>query len=288
MSSARHVYTVCGHWKQEDECPTSKNNKSGALGKFFNRFGGRAIPTRPETIYLPGFCEPCRIEYDVEGSPSNLDLHSLILNYWAFKNWLGISEPVPASQVPASIVFDPSSRFQYATNRRLEIAMLANQLACSPSSGSIGELLHRLEIVRETTLEWASSLPSPCSYPPSRSHIFRPEQDATIQPQQVHETTLSILCGGPVQVHEETLSILCGGPVQNERAAISPKDETNTPANQGLVSRFSVSTVDSDHSSNDEMAGQECIVVYYQREDFPEFRDSPEGHISGPPAGNWI
>jgi len=288
---ARRVYSVCGHW-QEDECPTTEVNKPGTLSRLLNRFSRRELPTRTETIYLLGFCKLCRTEYNVEGSI--LDLQTVILNYWAVKNWLGLSDPVPASRVPTSIVFaEPSSRFQHVTNRRLEIAMLANQLACAPFSGSLGDLYRRLELVRERTLQWAAGSPSPSPSSPGRSHIFRPEPDAMIQPRQVHEATLSILSGGPTQ---------------NEQATIAPEDAKNTKVCHGdmeadlnnsptqeLVSRFSVSTIsstsssqstrnfsdDSDDSSNDEMAGRECIVIHYS----PHI---PQDDKFGPPAGNWI
>lgn len=278
----RRVYAVCGHW-QEDKCST-QNNKS-SIGKLLNRLARAELPTRTETVFILNFCPSCRAAYNLEGP--NVDLQAVILNYWAFKNWQGLSEPVPASRVPASILFsDPSSRFQHATNRRLEIAMLANQLACTPSAGSVGDLYHRLELVRERTLQWAANLSSPFLYSPGRSHILRQEQDVMTQPRQVHETTLSILCDGPGPNDQPTAE------VEDDR---NPKvSHGNTEANlnishdQGLVSRWSHSTTssrntqtfsdDSDHSSNDKLvADQERIIIYFQREDFSE-----------PPAGNWI
>lgn len=291
MSSVRRVYSVCGHWKEEDKCPT-KNNKSG-LSRLLSRFGRAELPTRIGTVYLMGFCYCCRAAYNLEGS--TLDLQYVILNYWAYKNWLGISDPVPPSRVPAAIVFaEPSSRLQHATNRRLEIVMLVNQLACTPFAGGVGELFHRLELVREKTLEWAASPPSPFSYSPGKSHILRREQ----QPRQVHEDTLSTLCEGQGQNETPTAEI---EEERNTKVGHSdPGANLNNSHSQELVSRWSHSTASSqstqrflvfsgdfDHSSNEEMAGHEYIVIYYRREDFPEFSYRSPDH-TGPPPGNWI
>lgn len=295
----KHVYSVCGHTRYTDEeCPPNCESKTPLMRLFKFRFGKGGIPTRPETLYMMGFCHDCRSFYDFAGR-TYFDLKTVILRYWAFKSWQDISEPIPASRVPLQILFGKppphiEAQIQAFMDHRLEILMLFDQMACVPER-PMEETLMRLERVRSATLKWATRGPAP--FRPGQSHILnnitKPEEDIPIfRGPQAHDITLSALCG---QAHTATLSALCGEeephverldietwekikaawiPADRRRSTIAPKPEQ--------VSRWSINTTCAPIHPEDQ--SEELLQpVCFQGEIL-----RPVCYQPGRQEGNWI
>lgn len=263
---------------------------------------------------MMGFCRACRAYYDFSGR-SNFDLKTTILNYWAFKNWQRIAQPIPANRVPLDILFGEPCRqvkaeLEAARDDRLEIVTLFNQLAYVPKR-PIKETLTRLELVRSETLEWATRPPSP--FRKGQSHILNKmaeskEDTPAVRTPQVHETTVSALCG---QTHMPTLAALCGeeddAPPRGKsdaetwekikgswsaatgRRTIPVIDEKPEPVSRWSNSTRSASIHPAEQS--EELVKEEEILlkpVCFKPQKESEVLLKPVCYKPGPPDSNWI
>ncbi|KAM7192347.1 hypothetical protein V8F33_008360 [Rhypophila sp. PSN 637] len=261
----KHVYSVCGHSRYSDECPiTPGGTKTPLLRRFQDKLFRSEIPTRPETLFMMGFCHACRAHYDFAGR-SYFDLQTVILRYWAFKNWHGWARPVPANRVPLDILFGESkshteAELEAAMNCRLEIEMMFDQIACVPKA-PMEETLPRLELVRSSTLEWATRPFTPFRL--GQSHILNntemtnecgTKQEKAPPPPQADRPTLLALCGNdktiPHILDPESFDKITGT-WYKATGQQTPKPTTPNQQQPEPVSRWSYSTVSSVASSVD-------------------------------------
>ncbi|KAK3330918.1 hypothetical protein B0H66DRAFT_81253 [Apodospora peruviana] len=233
----KRVYTVCGHGRQETVCPASElrgGQKDGLLTSCARWY--KRLNDRPRTEFVYGFCRHCRNWYQLE-KRVDVDMLSVVLNYWSFKNRMNWPEPVSAAQIPESEIFGrPAPIMQHAMTNRLELVMLGNQLASRPSVRT-GELMDRLENVRTKTLEWTAWFKPPLSppaRPPNLASIREPSKPTTTEymaeletssggegpgagsQAELPETDKSLVYEDELdrpspRVHEPTLLQLCGG-----------------------------------------------------------------------------
>ncbi|KAK4208686.1 hypothetical protein QBC37DRAFT_431563 [Rhypophila decipiens] len=274
LVARKHVYSVCGHCRYSDECPiTPGGTKTPLLRRFQDKLLRSEIPTRPETVFMMGFCHACRAHYDFAGR-SHFDLRTVILRYWAFKNLHGWARPVPANRVPLDILSGESSshaetELEAAMNGCLEIEMMLDQVACVPKAPE-EETLARLELVRSATLEWATRPVTPFRL--GQSHILNktemtnePEkQEKAPPPPQADRPTLLALCGidrtFPRILDPESFDKITGGWYE-ATGQQTPKTTTTDQQQPEPVSRWSYSTVSSVASSVDSDCDDDEINV---------------------------
>ncbi|KAK0729763.1 hypothetical protein B0H67DRAFT_547852 [Lasiosphaeris hirsuta] len=105
--------------------------------------------------FVYGFCERCRDWLGAMGYHETR--HStIILNYWAWKNELGIDVPIPAVLIPADKVFSTRHHFSNEPQRELrcEIIALSRRLVKGREEEDEEKIIF-LQSVRRATLDWA-------------------------------------------------------------------------------------------------------------------------------------
>ncbi|KAK3394289.1 hypothetical protein B0H63DRAFT_42151 [Podospora didyma] len=159
--TVRKIYTVCAHYREANQACARRKGRRRSWN-VWSKFSSCKKSISTEIKF--GFCRECRSFY--QGYITK-DVGA-ILNYWAYKNRHGYSDPVPAHLVPADVVFGYPAVNEESKLIRYELMAILYQLPWRIKN--MNDWMRKLEEIRNLTLNWAAEPPPPPPFSTTPCH----------------------------------------------------------------------------------------------------------------------